>query len=237
MTVLSDDGVHLEVPEPFPVGLRRPFRDADPVGNGYAASSDGPLPVLQAMAAVPVEVASFSPVAAYPAVDGLMRDVHAVQGQMTGDLLRRPLVLSQEAESFLPRLLADGMVAGMTTPLMISVLLCRLSIVATVTAAVASQLTGNRAWTHSYRICDSFFFIPFWSKMEIAYLCSVVNRLYISNAKLIDLRGGSGLPIPFFALPVEFFLLLCFQVLFIPLTQHKNCSSMLNLRLHTMVLD
>ena len=159
MPILSDDGVHLEVSEPFPIGLHRPFRDAHPVGNGHAAAYGGPLPVLQTMAAVLVEVASFGPVPAYPAIDGLMRDVRAVQGQMTGDLFRRPLLLGKEAEHLLTYFLADGTVAWTAVMVIGGVLLRRLPVVVTIAAAVASQLTRDRAGTDSYRLSDIFSFL------------------------------------------------------------------------------
>lgn len=161
MPVFPDDGVHLEVSEPLSVGLRGPFRDADPVGNGHAATSDRPFPVLEAMAAVLVEGATLGFVPAYPAIDGLMGDVYAVQGQMTGDLFRRPLLLGKETEHLIPHLLADGMVAWTAVTVVGGVLLCRLPVVVAVAAAVASHLTGDRAGTDSYRLGDSFFLHSF----------------------------------------------------------------------------
>ena len=50
----------------------------------------------------------------------------------------------------------------------------------------------------------SFFFVPFWSKIKIVYLCSEVNCLYISNAKLINLWETAVSLFVFLALLVEF---------------------------------
>ena len=50
----------------------------------------------------------------------------------------------------------------------------------------------------------SFFFVPFWSKIKIVYLCSEVNCLYICNAKLINLWETAVSLFVFLALLVEF---------------------------------
>ena len=50
----------------------------------------------------------------------------------------------------------------------------------------------------------SFFFVPFWSKIKIVYLCSEVNCLYICNAKLINLWEIAVSLFVFLALLVEF---------------------------------
>ena len=50
----------------------------------------------------------------------------------------------------------------------------------------------------------SFFFVPFWSKIKIVYLCTEVNCLYICNAKLINLWETAVSLFVFLALLVEF---------------------------------
>ena len=49
----------------------------------------------------------------------------------------------------------------------------------------------------------SFFFVPFWNKINIVYLCSEINCLYMSNAKLMNLWETSVSLFFFLALPVE----------------------------------
>ena len=55
-----------------------------------------------------------------------------------------------------------------------------------------------------FALAMSFFFVPFWSKIKIMYLCTEVNCLYISNAKLINLWETAVSLFVFLALLVEF---------------------------------
>jgi hypothetical protein len=86
----------------------------------------------------------------------------------------------------------------------------------------------------------SFFFIPCWSMIEIVYLCSEVICLYISNTKLSNLGETAVSLFCFFVSLSE--RLRCMGVpapnppgvfsysLLRPVSDTKNCSSILNLR-------
>ena len=74
-----DDCVHLEVSEPFPVGLFRPLFDARPVWYDNALSSGRPAAVFEPVAAVLVEVSSVLFVLPYHLVDGLPGNVLALK--------------------------------------------------------------------------------------------------------------------------------------------------------------
>jgi hypothetical protein len=83
----------------------------------------------------------------------------------------------------------------------------------------------------------SFFYILFWSKINIVYLCSEVNCLYISNAKLIDFGEISVSLSSFYRIasfPLTWGLLApkplgVFRYRYLTHTRLLDCISMLNL--------
>ena len=79
MVPLSDNRVHLKVPEAFSIGLFRPFTNAGPIGDGNALAADGPAAVFEPVATVFIEVAALSLILPYHLVDGLMGYVLALE--------------------------------------------------------------------------------------------------------------------------------------------------------------
>ena len=82
MVPLSDDCVHLKVPEALSVGLLWPFTDACAIGDDDTLSAYGPAAVFEPVAAVLIEVAALPLVLPYHLVDGLMGYALALELEM-----------------------------------------------------------------------------------------------------------------------------------------------------------
>ena len=148
LVVVSHDGVHLEVPEPFPVGFCRTLVYAHPVLY-YHSLSNRSVTVFQAVPAMLVEAAPVL-VLVLPddGIDGFMRYLASLSCKVTGNLLRRPLVPFQQIYGYVTDKRLDGTVARHLMFTFLSLPLRIVPPVHTTCAGIASQLTGNCRITH-----------------------------------------------------------------------------------------
>jgi len=87
LIVASHDSVHLEVPEPFPVGLGRTLVYAHPV-RYYNSLPDQLVPVFQVMPAMLVEATPVLVlVLSYDTINGFVRNLVSHSCKITGYLL------------------------------------------------------------------------------------------------------------------------------------------------------
>ena len=157
LTVAPHDGVHLEVPEPFPVGLRRTSVYAYPVRYCHPLSNR-PATVFQAVPAMLVEAALvLVPVLPDDGIDGFMRDPVPLPCKIAGNLLRRPLVPFQQVYGHVADEGLDGTVAGHPALSILSLPLSTVPLVQSACDGIAAQLTRYCRTAHSDSLGYRFF--------------------------------------------------------------------------------
>ena len=118
----------------------------------------------------------------------------------------RPLLLGEEPDSFVLHTVINAAIARFLVFAVCNITLSRFPIIMPIVYTITLYFAWNGGWTDIYCLGNVFFFVPFWSKIKIVYLCSEVNCLYISNAKLIKLWETAVSLFVFLALLVEFSL-------------------------------
>ena len=139
--------------------------------------------MLELVTAVLVEVTALPLVLAYDGIYGLMGYRQPLLWQTARDLFRRPLLLLEQPYSLLLDVLSDRSVARATMLMIESILLGCLLVIASLRPLFRLSSRDMVDGLTFIAVAMSFFFIPCWSKIEIAYLCSEVICLYILQYK------------------------------------------------------
>lgn len=159
VSVLSDDQVHLPVPEARPVRLGWPVMDGAAVlyvlGRGFLVRV--PLSVLPPVAQLRPEISSGLLVLVHPSVNGCVRDFLALQFECAGNLLRRPLLVAEQRQGLELHLWRYGRVLGNALFLLVAPLLRGLAAVAAALGGVSLYLSADCRRRHAQVLGYGFF--------------------------------------------------------------------------------
>ncbi len=157
LVVVSPDGVHLKVTESFPVSCRRTLVYTHSVRYYYSLPNRS-VTVFQTVSAMFVEAASVL-VLVLPddGIDGFVRDSISLFCEITGDLLRRPLPLFEQAYCHVADERLYGAIARHLMFALFRQPLRLVPFVYATRAGIASQFTGNCRITHSDSVCYLIF--------------------------------------------------------------------------------